>query len=82
MTTSHLEEREFVISENDLLSIKPYLDDLLRLNVYSISEIKNTLAEIEKMNIEDIDLWLNQIRIAVKTMNEERFTFLIKSLLK
>ena len=73
---------ELSISKNDLEKVKPYLNKLLAVNVYSISEVKKLLSAIKKEKIVGIEPWLNKVWLATSTLNEEKFVFLIKSLLK
>lgn len=70
------------LPDEDRTKLKPLLENLLKLNIYAVTEIKQTLIEIEKMNIRNMDQWIDKIRMAVKNLDKKRFNHLIKSLLK
>ena len=76
-----VENGNFEISKNDKQKLEPYLRQLLKIDVYAISEVKKIILAIRKESIKNIEPWLQKIQFATATLNEEKFVFLIKSLL-
>ena len=72
------EKAEMEIPGDDLPRIRPYLLALEELDVYRISDIKKIISDIKKENIEGIKPWLNKIRKAAETLNEEKYLNLMK----
>lgn len=60
--------------------LRPHLDELQRLPVNAISEIKKNLNVIRAFNEKAILLWTNEVEQAAETFDEEKYLFLIKSL--
>ena len=70
------------ISPGDLTKLKPYLEKLNACCVFAISEIKEILINIEALNIEGLDRWLEEIRFATIHIDEAKFIGLIKVLMR
>ena len=77
-----VKEIDSLISESDKQKLKPYLQELLKMDVYAVSAVKKVLLSIKKENIQNIEPWLNEVKLAISSLNEEKYLFLIKSLLK
>ena len=76
-----VENDNFDISKSDKQKLEPYLRQLLKTDVYAISEVKKIVLAVRKDSINNIEPWLQKILFATATLNEEKFVFLIKSLL-
>ncbi len=74
-------EVDFVISKSDKQKLKPYLQELIKTDVYAISDVKKILSAIKNENLKDIDQWLQKVQLAATTLNEEKYIFLTKTLL-
>jgi hypothetical protein len=70
------------ITPDDLLILQPHLEELSKCGVFAISEIKDVLIGIEKLNVEGLDQWLEQIRFATINIDEVKFVGLINSLIR
>jgi len=73
-------ESEYILSSVDLAKLEPYLEDLKKLNVYALSEVKCILARIEKDNPDQFIPWLNEVLKAAENLNEEKYVSLIKNI--
>ena len=70
------------ISPGDLIKLKPHLEELNTCRVFAISEIKEILINIEVLNIEGLDRWLEEMRFATVHIDEAKFIGLIKTLMR
>jgi len=71
----------YSISKEDLVTLKPYLWQLEKLQVSAVTDVKKIVSLIKTENIEGLNDWLEHLLNAVSSYNEEKFINLIKSLL-
>jgi signal transduction histidine kinase len=76
-----IDQKQQNISPGDLLKLTPFLDRLNKCGVFAISEIKDILIEIEELNIEGLDSWLEALRFATIHIDEAKFDGLINMLI-
>jgi signal transduction histidine kinase len=78
-TPVHVDVRveDKTILPEDLIKLDPYLQKLDACGVFAISEIKVILMNIEVLNIEGLDQWLEEVRLATEHIDEDKFDNLI-----
>jgi hypothetical protein len=80
-TPVHVDVRveDKTILPEDLIKLEPYLQKLDACGVFAISEIKVILMNIEVLNIEGLDQWLEEVRLATEHIDEDKFDNLINT---
>lgn len=69
------------LNDEDLKNLLPHLIQLQKLQVYAISDIKNVIAQINQLNIPEIQTWSEEILNSVSSYDEGKYVYLINSLL-
>lgn len=69
---------EIVLSEESKSLLKQYIKELKSIEVYEFSAIRNIIKQIENFENSDIKTWINDLKQAVKSGDEEIYNNLIK----
>ncbi|NPD44955.1 tetratricopeptide repeat-containing sensor histidine kinase [Lentimicrobium sp. S6] len=70
------------ISKEDLEKVIPYLYQLEKLQVYAVSDVKNIINTINALGIDELQDWTQQVLSSVSNYDENKYMFLIHSILK
>lgn len=70
------------ISKEDFEKVVPYLYQLQKLQVYAVSDVKKIIEGIKHLGIKELQEWTEQILTSVQTYDENKYVFLVHSILK
>lgn len=75
---SHSILAEVILTDESKVLLKQYIRELKSVKVYEFSIVRNIIKDIENLENPDIKTWVNNIKQAVKSGDEEFYNNLIK----
>lgn len=76
-TTSPNDPIEYILDNNDIVSLLPYIDTLKKLEVYQVSDILRVLNKLNNFESVNIKEWVVKVTDAVLLCQQEKYTDLL-----
>ena len=81
-TSAQLQTPELSLNADDKKTLEPFVLQFRNIEFYEMSELRKLLKQIEVIESENIKIWIEEIRKAIMSGNEDRYMELINDLLK
>ncbi len=70
---------KIILSDKEKRLIEPYINKLKNSSIFAVTDLKEILSEIKKVDTTNISTWIEYIEVCIETYNKEKFKELINS---